>query len=165
MARAEEARRRLGIEYVQDDARTLVRMKDRWFDGASCSLALTDIDELACVLAATARVLKPGGWFAVATLHPCFRTAPEAVVLGSCPGVHVRRYFEEGRWWSSNPERLLAPVGWHHRTLSTLLNLLLDAGFVLDRFVEPRGREPATGRPVDEHVAEILAIRACLPAG
>jgi ubiquinone/menaquinone biosynthesis C-methylase UbiE len=161
IARAEEERQPLGIRYVEDDARSLDHVDDCSFDGVTCSLALTDIDELAGVLAAVGRVLKPGGWLVLATLHPCFGTAHIAVVeLNGNPGVHVSRYFEEGRWWSANPDRLLAPIGWHHRTLSTVLNLLLEAGFVLDRFEEPRGRDPVTGQLLYLHVAEVLAIRA-----
>ncbi len=44
----------------------------RVFDGATCELALMDIDDLAGTLSAVATVLRPGGWFAASIVHPCF---------------------------------------------------------------------------------------------
>ena len=64
----------------------------------------------------------------IATLHPCFEP-PHATTteINGRPIKQVARYFEEGRWWPDNPDRLLAHIGWHHRTLSTLLNALLGS--------------------------------------
>lgn len=163
---AEEVERAkpLGIEYIRDNARSLTALHDASFDGVASNLFITDIDDLRSALLSVARVLKPGGWFALATLHPCFNP-PYAVEVrvGDRAGKQVGRYFEEGRWWSDDTDRLLARLGWHHRTLSTLLNLLLEAGFRLDRFVEPQPSASDTDVPGRfREVAEVLAVRSLL---
>lgn len=72
----------------------------------------------------------------------------------------VGNYFDEGRWWPRNPDRLLADIGWHHRTMSTLFNAFLTAGFILERVVEPRP-DPAllADAPIYGQVAEVLVAR------
>jgi SAM-dependent methyltransferase len=149
------------VRYLAEDAGALSSLADASFDGATCCLALTDFDDLGAVLAAAARVLKPGGWLVVAALHPCFG-AP-----GAASGEHegrtvklVGRYFEEGRWWPGERTRLFGAIGWHHRTLSTILNSFLAAGFALDGAQEP----PAPAGVIAEspsygQVAEVLALR------
>jgi ubiquinone/menaquinone biosynthesis C-methylase UbiE len=167
IADGEEAQQPLGINYVQEDARSLSSLGDDSFDGVACSLALTDFDELDPVLGAVRRVLKPGGWLAIATLHPCFEP-PHADVIEVAGRYckQVGNYFEEGRWFPGNPDRLLAKVGWHHRTLATLLNALVDSGFVLDRVAEPRPTHRLEGTAlVYGEVAEVLAVRALLSPG
>lgn len=156
IARREETRALLNVTYVQDDACSLTALKPQSFDGVVCNLAFSDIDDLKSCFGAVRRVLKPGGWFAFATLHPCF-TPPDAdkVEVGDKLRLQVGQYFEEGRWWSADANRLLARLGWQHRTLSSLLNLLLDAGFVLDRFAEPRASEG-----IYTEVAVVLVVRA-----
>ncbi|HAL49192.1 MAG TPA: class I SAM-dependent methyltransferase, partial [Dehalococcoidia bacterium] len=48
-------------------------------------------------------------------------------------------YFAEGFWRSENPDGVRGKVGAHHRTLSTYLNGLVEAGLSLERLVEPCG--------------------------
>ncbi len=57
----------------------------------------------------------------------------------------VAGYFAEIFWYSGNPNGVRGLVGAYHRTLSTYLNSLLDAGFILDYFAEPQ----ATGYIAD----------------
>lgn len=53
-------------------------------------------------------------------------------------------YHAEGFWTSPehNPEGVRIRVGSNHRTLGTYLNLLLDAGFGLERVHEPPAQVP-----------------------
>ncbi len=153
------------VRYLTEDAGALHSLADASFDGATCCLALTDFDDLSAVLAATSRVLKRNGWLVVASLHPCFE--PPRASDGEHDGQPVKlvgHYFEEGRWWPHDRTRLFGGIGWHHRTLSTILNSFLEAGFVLDGAREP----PAPADVIAEspsygQVAEILTLRWRLP--
>ena len=59
-------------------------MPDGAFDGIACNMALHDIPDLAACARATARVLRPGGWFAFAVTHPCLEVlrGPSAMLYG-----------------------------------------------------------------------------------
>jgi ubiquinone/menaquinone biosynthesis C-methylase UbiE len=153
------------VRYLTEDAEALSSLADGSFDGATCCLALTDFDDLSAVLAATARVLKRNGWLVVAALHPCFE-APRAA-NGEHDGRTVKlvsHYFEEGRWWPNDRTRLFGEIGWHHRTLSTILNSFLDAGFALDGAQEPRAPADVIAEsPSYGEVAEVLTLRWRLP--
>jgi SAM-dependent methyltransferase len=158
---AEERSRAPHVRYLTEDAEALGSLADASFDGATCCLALTDFDDLSAVLAATSRVLKRNGWLVVATLHPCFE-APHAA-NGEHDGRTVKlvgRYFQEGRWWPGDRTRLFGQIGWHHRTLSSLLNGFLDGGYELDRAQEPQAlADVIAANPSYGEVAEILTLR------
>jgi SAM-dependent methyltransferase len=141
VGRAIEAAQPLGIEYHLAD----VAEPDLWwdgvpFDGAVCEMAFMDIDDLPGALAAVAHTVRPGGWFVISLVHPCF--PGNEVGLSSWPP--ERSYFAEGWWTSSahNPDGVRVRVGSSHRTVSTYLNALIDAGFSLDRAVEPPAPVP-----------------------
>jgi len=153
------------VRYLTGDAEALSSLADASFDGVTCCLALTDFDDLSAVLAAISRVLKRNGWLVVASLHPCFE-APRATNSehdGRAAKL-VSHYFEEGRWWPDDRMRLFGEIGWHHRTLSTILTSFLDAGFALDGAQEPRApADVITENPSYGQVAEVLTLRWRLP--
>ncbi|MEK8108923.1 hypothetical protein NKG94_37040 [Micromonospora sp. M12] len=76
------------------------------------------------LLAEMRRVLRPAGWLVISTTHP---TADWRHFGGS--------YYDEA--WVDLPH---GPGALHFQrmTLETFLGELLDAGFVLEKFVEPR---------------------------
>ena len=162
IAQQHEAAAPLGITYVHDDAQTLGTVADAVFDGAACRLALMDIPDLAATFRAVARVLKPGGWFAFSLVHPCFYpphsdtfTAPDGTTYR-----RVRRYFDEGEWFSDNPEGVRGKVGAYHRTLSTYLNTMTDAGLRLDCLREPPVTpNAATNAPRHTETPFLLVVR------
>jgi 2-polyprenyl-3-methyl-5-hydroxy-6-metoxy-1,4-benzoquinol methylase len=131
----------LGITYRVAD---LTQPTEWWdgvpFDGAVCEMALMDIDDLAGMFTAVATAVRAGGWFALSLVHPCF--PGNEAGLSSWPPDHS--YFAEGRWTSPhhNPDGVRARVGSSHRTLSTYLNTLIEAGFVLERLIEPSASVP-----------------------
>jgi SAM-dependent methyltransferase len=138
-ARGHERDAPLGIEYVEDDARTLASQPDGVAHGVTCQLGLMDIPDLEPTLAAVHRVLRAGGWFVFVIGHPCF-LAPDAETMtsaGGAPGRFVSGYFEERFWRSTNPEGVRR-AGNHHRTLSTYLNGVVAAGFAIETVAEPR---------------------------
>jgi SAM-dependent methyltransferase len=126
------------IDYVVDDAQELRAFKDSTFDGVTCQLGLMDIPDLRAGLESMYRVLRPDGWLVFVIGHPCF-LVPDATIttaIGGRPAVSITGYFRERFWRSSNPKGVRR-AGNYHRTLSTYLNGLVRAGFVLDAVDEP----------------------------
>ncbi|MHB8665503.1 MAG: class I SAM-dependent methyltransferase [Acidimicrobiales bacterium] len=140
-ARACEADQPLGITYSAAD----VTDPDQWWDGALfdaavCEMAMMDIDDLHGTVRALARTVRTGGWFVASMVHPCF-PGNEAGLSSWPPD---GSYFDEG-WWTStdhNPDGVRIRVGSSHRTISTYLNELSEAGFTLERVVEPPAPVP-----------------------
>lgn len=68
--------------------------------------------------------------------------------------------FYRQRWWPNDRTRLFGEIGWHHRTLSTILSCFLEAGFTLDGAEEPRAPADVTAEsPWYDEVAEVLTLR------
>ncbi|MGH9025785.1 MAG: class I SAM-dependent methyltransferase [Acidimicrobiia bacterium] len=141
LARFAEAAQPLGISYVTAD----VADTDAWwdgnaFDGAVCEMAMMDVDDLDGTLRAVARTVRANGWFVISMVHPCF--PGNEAGLSSWPPDGT--YFDEG-WWASadhNPDGVRIRVGSSHRRVSTYLNTLIDAGFSIERVVEPPAPVP-----------------------
>jgi hypothetical protein len=126
-----------------------------------CFMALMDIPDLAPTFHTVARILEPNGWFVFAILHPCYNTAPSGELATPEGWVRtVRGYFDEGNWRSDTRPGPPGKVGAYHRTLSTYLNTLADAGLELERVCEPRATvELAERRPVWAEVPAVLVAR------
>ncbi|QDP96477.1 class I SAM-dependent methyltransferase [Microlunatus elymi] len=138
------------INYLRGDATDTTWWEGEPFDGVVCNMALMDIDDLDAALCTAATVIKPGGWFLITLLHPCFPGDPgDPTNLSSWPP--DRGYAAEG-WWSTNESGVRGHVGANHRMLSSYLNSILAAGFILDHFDEP---------PTD--LPQILAIECHRP--
>jgi ubiquinone/menaquinone biosynthesis C-methylase UbiE len=161
IARRYEENEPQGIEYRWDDAQALSSIADNTFDGVVCNMALMDIPELAPTLAAVARILRPAGWFIFFILHPCYNTAYSGEMNASEGTVRIiARYFTEGHWRSDSRTGPPGKVGSYHRTLSTYVNTLTDAGFVLERLHESAATGAlAASRPVWAEVPAILTAR------
>src|SRR4051794_17842173 len=97
LARTREAADPVGIQYR---VAAVGRLEEWWdgvpFDGAVCEMAVMDIDDLGGTLAAIAAAVRPGGWFVLSMVHPCF--PGNELGLSSWPP--DRSYFAEG-WWMS----------------------------------------------------------------
>ena len=149
------------IDYVVDDAQQLLAFEDSTFDGATCQLGLMDIPDLDATLRAIHRVLRPDGWFVFVIGHPCF-LVPDAVVAdgpGGRPAVAISGYFRERFWRSTNPNGVRR-AGNHHRTLSTYLNSLVRAGFVISAVDEPKPSDLLVAQqPLYDEVPIFLAAR------
>jgi 2-polyprenyl-3-methyl-5-hydroxy-6-metoxy-1,4-benzoquinol methylase len=156
LARGHEAAEPLGIGYQVSDAQALPGLADQSFDLVTCQLGLMDIPDLTAALAAVARVLRPGGRFVFVIGHPCFLAPWARTVTGEDgrPGRLVADYLTERFWRSANPAGVRR-AGNHHRTISSYLNALTAAGFVLEVAAEP----PADGRlAVEQSVYESVPI-------
>jgi SAM-dependent methyltransferase len=140
-ARTLEGSDRQEISYlVGDIARPEAWWDGELFDGATCEMALMDIDDLESAVRALASVLRLGGLFVTSFLNPCFPGGGAG--LSSWPP--VRGYASEGFWASPdhNPDGVRIRVGSNHRTLSTYLNSFIAGGFCLERMFEPPSAVP-----------------------
>jgi len=111
------------------------------FDGALSNMALMDVDDLDGALTAAHAVLKPGGWFSLSIVHPCFPGGPSEAGSGLSSWPPDRGYTWEGLW-NTDGIGVRGHASVNHRMLSTYLNALLRAGFVLGEFAEPSSDVP-----------------------
>jgi 2-polyprenyl-3-methyl-5-hydroxy-6-metoxy-1,4-benzoquinol methylase len=109
------------------------------FDLVVSSLVLHYVDDYAGLVRRIAGWLPPGGVLVYSTEHPIYtaRLPGEGWVLdeaGRRTGWRLDRYGDEGpreeTWFVAGVRKV-------HRTLATLVNGLLDAGFVVERVLEP----------------------------
>lgn len=133
------------LEYRVDDARELRTVGDSSLDVAVSQLALMDVADHRPTFEAVHRVLTDDGVFVFSLLHPCFEGSPFRVpdepkfMVGEsgAPAAYVvRRYAAEG-FWQSGGDGVRGRMGSHHRTVSTYLNDLIEAGFRVERLAEP----------------------------
>ncbi len=150
-----------GIEYMQADVQNLEVIAEHTFDGVLCVMALMDIPDLTTTVHTVARIVEPNGWFIFSILHPCYNTPPSGELATPDGWVRtVSRYFTEGYWRSEARTGPPGRVGAYHRTLSTYINTLTDAGLVLERVSEPRATfSVAEQRPVWAEVPAVLVAQ------
>jgi 2-polyprenyl-3-methyl-5-hydroxy-6-metoxy-1,4-benzoquinol methylase len=138
IARQHEENDPRGITYVHGDVQQLDEQVVGVFDGVVCFMALMDIPDLVSTLQSVARILRSDGWFVFAILHPCFHTAQSGEIESPQGAARtIRQYFVEGHWRSDTRPGPPGRVGAYHRTLSTYLNALTDAGLQIVRVSEP----------------------------
>ena len=140
----------LGIQYFVQDISSMHEISSGVYDVVVSSMALMNVEPLEQAFVEFARVLRQDGRLVFSIPHPCF------LRLGNCRGVFEKDaqgeewlayycmtdYRSEGRY----PVELVSPevgpeavqVPTFHRTLSTYVSLLVDAGFLVHALVEPR---------------------------
>ncbi len=163
-ARAMEVQQPLGIQYLCASA-VEMPFAASTFDFATGFMSFMDIPETDRLLAEAFRVLKPGGFLQFSISHPCFDTPHRKNLRdekGITYAIEVGDYYhtlngEVLQWlFHSAPAEARAgltefPVPHFTRTLSQWLNLLVDAGFQLERAAEPR--------PSDQAVRDCPAVQ------
>ncbi len=152
---------------------------DGAFDFVTAFMSLMDMPDHARVLAEVHRVLAPGGFFQLVDDAPVLPDAAVGVGEGrataSGAAIICGDYFRELRGeieeWSFGAARRAGETQRPFRiprfthTLSTWLNLFLDAGFMLERFVEPTVDEAtvaANPRVYDHRIIAYFLTTAAL---
>jgi len=136
LARARRSHPR--VSYQRADIEAL-RFPAECFDLTVSSLALHYVADYRGLLRRIAEWLKPGGVLVASMEHPIYtgRLPGEGWVVderGEFRGWQIDNYFVEGlrteRWFVDGVQK-------YHRTVSTLLDGVLQAGLRLDRMIEP----------------------------
>jgi SAM-dependent methyltransferase len=123
----------------QRDALEAVAFPPGRFGVVVSSLAFHYVVDYAGLVRRIAGWLEPGGALVYSTEHPIYTARlPGGGWIDAEPGRRARwaldRYAEEGvreeTWFVAGVRKV-------HRTVSTLVNGLIDAGLVLERVIEP----------------------------
>lgn len=155
-AREREEREPLGIGYREADAADAAALfPSASFDLATSCLSLLDMPEPAAVVRGAAALLRSGGRFVATIPHPA-TDCPHRRWIEDAEGRRVElaldRYFETGpilyRWRHPRYPYPFETPG-YHPTIEEATGWFLDAGFRLDRLLEPRPTPEAVGRHPD----------------
>ena len=161
----------LGIIYEVASA-VDVPFDDASVDFVTAFMSLMDIPETERVLEEDFRVIRPGGFLQFSISHPCFETPHRKTLRDETGRAYAREvgdYFrrlggdiEEWIFSAAPPEARedLHPfrVPRFTRTLSEWLNLLVETGFVLERFGEPRPSDEAVRERPRLQSAQVVAL-------
>lgn len=144
------------INFKVGDLADPLPYEDETFDGVISPLVLHYIKEWRPVLTQMCRVLRPGGWVLFSTHHP----AADAARSGT------RNYFvtehDSDYWeWAGHVE-------FFRRSLTTIIDCVIQSGFVLDALVEPEPTEEMRRSHPESwqrlmHQPEFLIVKARRP--
>jgi ubiquinone/menaquinone biosynthesis C-methylase UbiE len=149
-ARDSEREQPLDIDYRVASAVELP-FADHSFDFATAFMSLMDVPETSRALSEVHRVLKPRGFLQFSIAHPCFDTPHRRNLRDEnhrTYAIEVGNYFQgsagEIEEWLFKAAPAQVKQGMRkftiprfRRTLSEWFNLLIDAGFRLERVEEP----------------------------
>jgi ubiquinone/menaquinone biosynthesis C-methylase UbiE len=161
------------IRYHVGDARELGFLPENAFAAAACVLAIQNIHPIQPVFEGVRRILRPGGRFVLAMMHPCFR-GPKETRWGwdEGEGVQFRRV---DRYLLPRKSPIVTHPGktpdvytWtFHRPIGAYVKALRNAGLLLDAVEEwpshktsepgPRASAENTAR---KEIPMFLALRA-----
>jgi SAM-dependent methyltransferase len=150
----ELARRRLGASadvWVADLSKPLTFLDDASFDLVLCPLVLDYVEDWRGLFAEFYRVLRAPGHFVFSVNHPLFDFL----------------YFKSDNYYATELvgcewrgfEKVRVRMPSFRRPLDSLLNPLVDAGFILERTLEPRPTEEF--RAADPKHYEELSRQPC----
>ncbi|MBN2739038.1 MAG: class I SAM-dependent methyltransferase [Spirochaetales bacterium] len=137
------------IEYKVIDAtdyNALVNLGVSNFHAAVSNMGLMDIADINPVISALTKLLKPSGSFVFSIVHPCFQTpgmkkyveqeeVDNQIVARSC--IMTYKYLQSESHFGVGIRNQPIATRYFHRSLSALLKLCFEKGFVLDALEEP----------------------------
>ncbi len=139
-----EAKKIKGATFRVANATDFARYYDPGsFDGASCNLAVQNIDDFAAVFRDAGKVLKPGAPFVIVINHPMFRI-PRQTGWG-WDEKRALQYRRVDSYLTPNEIPIVANPGEgtrskvtysYHRPLEVYVKALTQAGFVIDALEE-----------------------------
>jgi 2-polyprenyl-3-methyl-5-hydroxy-6-metoxy-1,4-benzoquinol methylase len=169
------------IAYHVVDARELAasrKLIEASFDVVTCILAIQNIHPIVPVLEGSAKMLKPGGRFVMAMMHPHFRGARES--HWGWDEATQTQYRRVDRYLSPRKTPIVTSPGkkdgrytWtFHKPLEMYVRLLVRAGLMIDAIEEwpshkvsqpgPRSTAENTAR---KEIPMFMAIRGCKAQG
>lgn len=162
IARRRETARPTGAEFHRADASRLASFGSGSFDRIVANMSLMDIRDGAGVVREMGRLLAPGGRLVFSINHPCFDIDERSEWGVDRRSGRVFRKIEGYRrerpvlvpWRGAEDEVVYTTA--YHRTLSTYMGYLRDAGLAILRLSEPAPRaEFRRASPQGRFVAEI----------
>lgn len=132
------------VDMTDKDA--LLSLGTAHFDAIVCAMTLMDIPTVAPLFDAASVMLRSGGRFVFATMHPAFNSnnpvffqekADREGVVSTDTGVKIHAYLELPPVMGSGAPGEPSPHYYYHRPLCALFQEAFDAGFVLDGLLEP----------------------------
>ena len=146
------------IEYQVLDATDetgLLKLGENSFDAAVSAMALMDMAEIEPLFKALIKIIRPGGCFIFAVMHPCFNsmhTSLGSELIENETELYTEYYIKVKGYLKPSKVRGLAlqnqpqPHTYFHRPLHILLNTAFKFGFVLDGLEEPAFSEEIAAR-------------------
>ncbi len=123
----------VSIKFYQLNVENLSPIADESQDIVFSACALPYVDDLLSCFREVRRVLKEEGLFVFSQGHPIFDLVnPKTLVV-------QKSYFETGKIVLGEDSDV--PFATNYRTISDIFNLLADAGFIVQRIIEPDSRE------------------------
>jgi ubiquinone/menaquinone biosynthesis C-methylase UbiE len=132
-ARALATKHGVAVDFLQHDVRDLSPIADDSQEIVFSAFALMYLDDRPRVFREVHRVLKPGGFFAFSVDHPLFRKVDlDTLAI-------VESYNETGP--AVDDLGALGTTTMYRYRIGDLHNALVDAGFVVERLIEPDSRK------------------------
>ncbi|MBE0512811.1 class I SAM-dependent methyltransferase [Candidatus Bathyarchaeota archaeon] len=137
LARRQEAKEKLGIQYRVLNAADLKKFSSNHFHLVTCFMSLQDIEDYEKAISEVTRVLRNRGRFVFSIPHPCFET----IITNGKRTSATKRYFETVKYpvkWKM--ERLAKPFRTtsFHRTLTNYFDALYRSRLFVSRLIEPK---------------------------
>ena len=126
------------IKFIQGSFQNLRKLKSNNYDIAFSAFAFQYSPELLSLFKQVRRILKKGGIFVFSLDHPFFKIINPKTLKAQ------QSYFKTGRYTEKN--KGINFVAYHH-TISELFNPLVEAGFIVEKIIEPDSREKYSGDP------------------
>ena len=145
-----EARRRCGDRgrFVVADLAEPLDLEANSFDGITCSLVLHYLRDWRVAMRSLATVLRPGGWLVVSLHHPFGPALPGE------QGGYFDTELVSDTWQKAD---VTVTQRFWKRPLSADVDEFADAGFVIERVVEPQPSAEALGR-FPEALDEVVGV-------
>ncbi len=128
------------------DEQALRALGEGQFDAITCTMALMDMPVIAPLYRAVRALLKPGGRFVFATMHPAFNSNHPVFMMESGDDngeIYTRLAIKISAYLDIPPVKGAGAIGepsphyYYHRPLHALLSPAFEAGLVLDAIEEP----------------------------
>ena len=158
----------LQIKYIRGNCEELTMLEDENFDVIVSNMVIQDLPNYENAFQEMYRLLVDGGSFIFSILHPCFVTPGsgwEKNSSGEKLHWNVDRYFYEGAYEQRLGDK--DKVLFFHRTLTSYVDALIKAGFMIESIIEPKPSETMLKKypsfEEDLRCADFMVFKATKP--
>ena len=145
-----EDRERLDIEYVVGDAATIIEsLPEASFDLVTACVSLVDMPNPGRVIRGAYRILNGSGRLVFTNTHPITDTMSREWIRdtdGNKLGLQIADYFDETPFtltWVSERYKYPFQTTGNSYTLQTWMRWIIQAGFIVEDFIEPVATDEA----------------------